>query len=121
MKKTDLLVLYIYQLSQALRKGKHSTISERDIFSLLGIREEASHDLSDQALRLVVGEFSAEAHLLFSLSISQQAMRNQSIPLAKKATYMLLRSVNELPSLQSPALVEILQKLNGIQKSQISA
>ena len=40
MQKSDLLVIYIYQLMSDLRKGKSSTISETDVFILLEMSEQ---------------------------------------------------------------------------------
>ena len=121
MQKSDLLVIYIYQLMSALRKGKSSTISETDVFTLLGMADKWQPSLSVKALLAAFSGRSPEALLLFALVLAQQALERDSEGLADKATRLLLAAVDEIPALQSPALVDILQKLQALQRAPISA
>ena len=121
MKKSDLLVIYIYQLMSDLRKGKSSTISETDVFILLEMSEQWCPRLSVQEILGVFSNRSSEALLLFALVLAQQALHGGSGLVAEKARALLLVAVDEMPALQNTAVLEVLQQLQHLQPASLSA
>ena len=121
MRRSDIFLIYIHKLSESLRKGLPSRISKGDLSSLLGIDIEVSTQLSLSALSMSTVSLRAEQIFLLGLSLAQQAYIHNSKETAEKAVLLLLAAAETMPSLEGPALVEILRALLSIKQQKASA
>ncbi len=111
MRRSDILLIYIQRMSSSLRKGRPSPISENDISAVIGVDIEITQQLSVGALSMSTVSLRAEQVFLLGLTLAQVAYVQEKKEMAEKAIMLLLSATEVMPSLEGPALVEILRGL----------
>ena len=121
MQRSDIILIYIHKLTMSLRKGNPSTISRNELCKLAGLEIGSdTHQSQSLIYRKGLG-FPPVRQFLLGLIFAQSALVSKSGKCAKRALSLLLAAAEEMPSLESPALVDILQFMLPLRNNRVSA